>query len=375
MVAVVGIAAVLLARTVQEAQQINSKAQNIATNGRGINTSTDAVIQLRRTNKLATSILRSATPLEPQLGGIVGTAQGIDGLAGSILTSAGSINNTARTINTSAGAINQSADGITTAAESINSSAGSIGTSAGRVNTSARQIDTSAGAINASAGAVNRAAGSINTTARRINALAGSILPTARLIDRDVRLINQNLDVTLRLVTAVKGDSGNILEQARGANDTAACIDRKLFGATGDDGDCQGQATPTSLRSAPGRLEDLRELLRRRRNGAPSGDRVPTPLRTPAPAPAPLPVPKQGRQRIPLPRPERLLPDTQRELDKILDGLLPGLGQGQGRRGDLLDELLSGTGPRSDLLDELLSGTGPRSDDLLDRLLSRPGQR
>ncbi len=360
-VAVVGIAAVLLARTVQEAQQINSKAQNIATNGRGINSSTDAVIQLRRTNKLARSILGSAVPLDTQLGGIVGTAQGIDGLAGSINTSAGSINTTARNINTSATSINSSADGINSAAGSINTSAGSIGTSAGRVNASASRIDTSAGAINASAGRINSSAGAINTTARRIDRAAASILGTARRVDTDVRLINQNLDVTLRLATAVKGDSGNILIQAGGANDTAACIDRKLFGASGDDGDCQGQATPTSRRQPP-KLQDIKRL-RPDRTPAPSAGGVPQP------APTPLPTaPEQRRQGVPpLPLPERLperLPDTREELNEILDGLLPGLGQGRrpdGRRErDLLDELLQGSGQRDDLLGRLLSGPGQR---------------
>jgi len=54
-------------------------------------------------------------------------------------------------------------------------------------------------------------------------------------------LINTNLDVTLSLVTAIKGDTADILVQAVTAHDTAACIDRKLFGTNGDDGDCRGQ--------------------------------------------------------------------------------------------------------------------------------------
>lgn len=368
-VVVVGIAAVLLARTVQEAQQINSKAQNIATNGRGINSSTDAVIQLRRTNKLATSILKSATPLQPQLGGIVNTARGIDALAGSINVSAGSINTTARSINTSAGQINQSAGAINAAAGDINQSAGSINRSAGRINRSATAINASATAINASARSVNTSAGAINLTARGIDRTARSILRTGRRVDTDVRLINQNLDVTLRLATAIKGDSGNILIQARGANDTAACIDRKLFGASGDDGDCQGQATPASRERAP-RLEDIKNL-RQERRAAPSGDRR---APVPAPAPTPTPTPPAPQQGLPLPLPDRL-PQSRRELNEVLDGLLPGLGQGTERTQDLLDQLLSGTGQRSnDLLDQLLSGTGQRSNDLLDQLL-RPGQR
>ena len=323
-VAVIGTAAVLLARTVQEAQSINDKAQNIATTGRGINTATDSVIQLTRTNKLARSILKSAKPLDTQLGGIVGTAQGIDGLAGSINSSAGSINSTAGSINDSAGR--------------INTSAGSINSAAGAINSTARSINSSAGAINKSAGA-------INTTAGRIDSLAASILGTARRIDTDVRLINTNLNVTLDLVTAVKGDTGNILGQAGGANDTAACIDRKLGGAAGEDGDCQGQPTPSSSASSRQRgtaappeaqsitPEDLRKLLPKAPPPA-SGDPVPDPkLRDRLPQPEVPKVPK--------------VPEAPRTLDDILDTVLPGPDRNPPEArppGNLLEQALPGLG-------------------------------
>jgi len=362
-VVVVGAAAILLARTVQEAQTINSKAQNIATTGRGINTATDSIIQLTRTNELARSILKSARPLDSQLGGIVSTAQGIDGLAGSINSSAGSINTTAGSINTtagsindSAGSINDSAGSINSAAGVINSTAGSINISAGRINSTAGSINTSAGAINNSAGRINNSVRRINTTAGRINSVAGSILGVARQIDTDVRLINTNLDVTLSLVTAVKGDTGNILVQAGGANDTAACIDRKLFGQAGDDGDCQGQATPAASQSqARSSVSPLRapEDLK----GFSPGDltaplpKVAPPAGAPAPAPAPTPAPApEQRQRLPLPD---QLPDLPTQpLDDVLEGL-PDLGQGRGqgppdvrRPGDLLEQLVPGLGQR-----------------------------
>lgn len=240
-VVVVAIAAALLARTVRAAQKINTKAQNIAENGTGINTSTDSVIQLRRTNNLARSILRSADPLEGQLSGIVGAAQTINGLAGSINSTAQTVNTTAGAINTTAGAINTSAERINAAAGEINTSANSINSSAGAINSSAGSISTTARAINTSAGSIDTSVRSIRTSARRIDGLADSILDTARIIDSDVRLINTNLDVTLSLVTAVKGDTADILVQAASAHDTAACIDRKLFGTNGDDGDCRGQ--------------------------------------------------------------------------------------------------------------------------------------
>jgi methyl-accepting chemotaxis protein len=333
-VAVVGVAAVLLARTVQEAQAINAKAQNIATTGRGINEATDSVVQLNRTNDLAESILDSARPLDTQLGRIVSTATGIDNRAasinskaGSINATAGSINSTAGSINTTAGEINTSAGQINGAAGAINSSAGSINSTAGAINSSAGSIDSSAGAINSSARAIDTSAGEINDSAVSIDSVAGSILGTAREIDTDVRLINQNLDVTLDLVTQVKGDTGNILGQAGDANQTAGCIDQKLFGQAGNDGDCGGQpqaeAQPTEV--------DNTRLSRKAFEGL--VDEAPPP---PKPAEPPEPTepaeqPQRQSQRQPtiptIPLTERLLPEnpTPRQLNDIVDELLPGL--------------------------------------------------
>jgi type II secretory pathway pseudopilin PulG len=336
-VAVVGVAAVLLARTVQEAQSINAKAQNIATTGRGINEATDSVIQLNRTNELAESILDSARPLDTQLGRIVSTATGIDNRAssinskaGSINSTAGSINSTAGSINTSAGEINTSAGEINSAAGAINSSAGAINSTAGAINSSAGSISTSAGAINTSAGDINASAGRINDTAVGIDSLARSILGTARDIDTDVELINSNLDVTLELVTQVKGDTGNILGQAGEANQTAACIDRKLQGQSGNDGDCEG----ASQRQAPEPSQEVSGTrLSRKAVEELFKDIEPTPPAATAVAPDP---PRQRTRSTPLPdlptdrlteRVTERLPETPtpRELNDLVDELLPGL--------------------------------------------------
>lgn len=170
----VGSAAVLLARTMGAAQRINTKAENISKTGKGINTATDAVIQLNRTNDTATSILGTAEPLEPKLQKIVDLANSVDGLAASILSSAGQINGTAKTIN---------------------------GT-----------------------------ASTVNSTAKGINSVASQILDVGKRIDEDVRLINVNLDRTIALARAIKGDTGNILGQAKAAHQNACSIDRKLGG-------------------------------------------------------------------------------------------------------------------------------------------------
>lgn len=228
-----GIAAWQLARVVSAAQSISTKAANISQSGRGINLATDSVIQLDRTNRTAKSILRSARPLQPKLARVVGEAQGIDGVAGSIDDSAGTIDRTAGTINGAAGQIN-------TTAGAINSTAGDINSSAGAINGTAGDILVSAGDINSSADAINGTAGTINRTASGIDSDAGGILREARQIDRDVFLINFFLNGSIDVAGKIESDTSNILRLGINAEDSAACIDRRVGG--GDpDGDCRGR--------------------------------------------------------------------------------------------------------------------------------------
>lgn len=257
MLAVVAIAAILLAETVTTAQRINDKAQNIAKNGRGINAATDSVIQLRRTNNLALSILRSAAPLQGKLGGIVHVAGGIDGEAGSIDQSATSIIGSATRINS--------------VAHSINGDAGNINTSAGTISNSAHSINGSAGRINGSAGSVQGSALSINHSATAINGSAGSIVTEAHRIDTDVHLINTNLDVTIAIARTIKGDTGNILSQAVSALSNAACIDNHVLGPESGSGQCKGVASDvgSSAPQAPGLLKGLGRLRQLTQSPAP----------------------------------------------------------------------------------------------------------
>ena len=207
-VVIAGIVSVsLLARTAKAANRINHKAENIARTGQGINTATDAVIQLTRTNETAGSILASAQPLEGKLNQVITLAQSVDGLAKSINSSAGTINSTGGTINGTAGAINGSA---------------------GKINTTAKAIGGTAKAISGHAGSINASAGAINATAKDINAQAAKILDVAKRINDDVAQINTNLDGTLGVAKAIKGDTGNILGEAHKAEKYAACIDHHL---------------------------------------------------------------------------------------------------------------------------------------------------
>lgn len=209
------VAVVLLTQTLMTANQINTKAARIAKTGRGINLATDSVIQLGRTNKTASSILDTTKPLEGKLGEIVGLAGSLDELAASINGTAGSIDGHAGKINATAGEINGTAL---------------------KINTNAGAIDATAGKINATAGAVQSTAGTINTTAKGINSEAVLILATLRQVDSDVSKANASLDSTIGIANAIKLDTGNVLAQAREANQTAACIDRKVGGQAGNTG-------------------------------------------------------------------------------------------------------------------------------------------
>jgi uncharacterized protein YoxC len=114
------VAVALLIRTTTLASAIDSKAENIARTGRGINTATDAILQLAQTNQLGTSILETSKPLVPTLDQIVGVAASIDGLATSITATAVDVNGTAKGINGTATRIQATARSINTGVETIN---------------------------------------------------------------------------------------------------------------------------------------------------------------------------------------------------------------------------------------------------------------
>jgi hypothetical protein len=149
-VAVIATAVILLQRTAWHAEHINDKAGVIATSGAGINTSTQAVLKLGRTNELAGSILESAKPLEAKLDEIVRLARSVDGLATSINASAGTINGTARGINGTAGTILATARSINDGVAQINANldatlglADAIKTDTGNILAGARAADRS----------------------------------------------------------------------------------------------------------------------------------------------------------------------------------------------------------------------------------------
>lgn len=220
----VTIAAGLLAETVNTARAIDKKAKSIRDTGVGINAATDSIQQLVKTNQIASSILKTATPLDAVLTKIVARARSINNDATSIDSLASTILSTAGTINTSATTIN----GVAT----------DINNTAGEINGTAKDINGVAGGINSVAGTINRTAKSINQTAGP----GSGILGIARTIDNDAAVIVSGLTKTLDIARGIKGDSGDILGDATQIKDTAACIDvnANLGNPSAPKGDCAG---------------------------------------------------------------------------------------------------------------------------------------
>ena len=111
LLAVIGattVTGLLLARTMRATDRINAKTKNIARTGQGINSATDSVIQLSRTNELAASILASTQPLAGDLTAMVEQAKALDGLSGSLDASTGAINATVAQLLATANGMNNS---------------------------------------------------------------------------------------------------------------------------------------------------------------------------------------------------------------------------------------------------------------------------
>ena len=109
---VVVLAGILVNRVAWTAEAINKKAGHIAETATPINSDTDAVLNLDRTNELAGSILVTAKPLEGKLAEIIRLAKSVDGLAKSINGSATTVDGTAKSINGNAAGILSTAQSI-----------------------------------------------------------------------------------------------------------------------------------------------------------------------------------------------------------------------------------------------------------------------
>jgi uncharacterized protein YoxC len=217
--AVVGATAltdVLLARTMRATDGINAKTKTIARTGQGINTATDSVIQLSRTNELAGSILASTQPLAGDLSAMVEQAKALDGLSGSLDTSTGAINATVAQLLATANGMNATA---------------------GDINASTKKVAASSAEIEGSTKEVAATTDTLNATAKGINAHLADLLATTKKLGNDVVEINKRVDLGLALDKAIRQDSGNLLAQVAVTQHYIACIDRKV-GGSGADSHC-----------------------------------------------------------------------------------------------------------------------------------------
>lgn len=156
---------------------------------------------------------------------------------------------TAESINKKAGNIAKTAAPINLATRSVaegnldttNQLAGSILETAKPLEGKLAEIVRLAQSVDALASSINATAGEVDTTAAGIDRTATEIVEVARSIDRGVVQINRNLDVTIALAGQIKGDTANILNQARIAHRLASCIDQGLPGGLSD-GHCRREA-------------------------------------------------------------------------------------------------------------------------------------
>jgi uncharacterized protein YoxC len=216
LLAVIGATALtglLLARTMRATDRINSKVENIARTGQGINTATDSVIQLSRTNELAASILASTEPLAGDLSAMVEHAKALDSLSGSLDANTGAINGTV-------GQLLATANGMTATASDIDAGTRKIAATSAEIEASTREVDTTTGTLNA--------------TARGINAHLAELLDTTKKLRADVVEINKRVDYGLALDRAIRIDTGNLLGQVALTQRYIACIDRKVMGSGAD---------------------------------------------------------------------------------------------------------------------------------------------
>ncbi len=219
LLAVIGAATVtglLMARTMRATDGINAKTKTIARTGQGINSATDSVIQLSRTNELAASILGSTQPLAGDLAAMVDHAKALDALSGSLDASTGTINSTVARLLATANGMNATA---------------------GDINASTKRIATSSAEVAGTTQEVANSTGTLNTTAKTINAHLADLLDTTKKLDFDVVEINKRVEIGLALDRAIRIDTGNLLSQVVLTQRYVACIDRKVLG-TGADAHC-----------------------------------------------------------------------------------------------------------------------------------------
>ena len=150
-------------------------------------------------------------------------------LVNRVAWTAESINKKAERISQTATPINEATDAVLNL-DRTNELGGSILNTAQPLQGKLAEIVRLAKSVDGLATSINGSATTVDGVAKSINSDAVGILQTAQSIDRGVKTIIAGLNTTLGIVTAVKGDSGNILTQAQIAHRLAACVDQGLPG-------------------------------------------------------------------------------------------------------------------------------------------------
>lgn len=219
LLAVIGattLSGLLLARTMRATDRINAKTKTIARTGQGINSATDSVIQLSRTNELTGSILGSTQPLAGDLAAMVDQAKALDALSGSLDTNTAAIN--------------------TTVAQLL-ATANGMSATAGDINASTKKIAATSAEVAGTTNDVSKSTGVLNATAKGIHVHLAELLDTTKKLNADVVEINKRVDSGLALDRAIRIDTANVLAQVVLTQRYVACIDRKVMG-TGADSHC-----------------------------------------------------------------------------------------------------------------------------------------
>ncbi len=212
LLAVIGattLSGLLLARTMRATDRINAKTKTIARTGQGINSATDSVIQLSRTNELAGSILGSTQPLAGDLAAMVDQAKALD-------------TNTAANNPTGA---------------QLLATANGMSATAGDINASTKKIAATSAEVAGTTNDVSKSTGVLNATAKGIHVHLAELLDTTKKLNADVVEINKRVDLGLALDRAIRIDTANVLAQVVLTQRYVACIDRKVMG-TGADSHC-----------------------------------------------------------------------------------------------------------------------------------------
>jgi methyl-accepting chemotaxis protein len=160
------LAAALVWQISDLASRINRKAGKIQQTAVPINRATDAVTNIPETNRLASSILTSAKPLEGQLAEIIRLAKDVDRLAASINGTAGTIDGTAKSIDAEGARILPVARAIDADVRQINANLdGSIGR-AGAIDGDTSNILGLANTAHRSAACIDRKVGTVPVVGR-----------------------------------------------------------------------------------------------------------------------------------------------------------------------------------------------------------------